>query len=58
MLSFLEGKKTYILSGLSVVATIAFGFGWIDIHVYATILGLLGGGSAATIHSAIVNNAS
>lgn len=55
-MTFLKGKKTYILAILLGLATVAQALGWIDAHTFSVVAGLLGAGGAATLRSAIDNS--
>ena len=55
-MSFLKGKKTYILAVLLGLATVAHALNWIDSNTFFTLSGLLGAGGAATLRSAINNS--
>ena len=51
MLTFLKGKKTYILASLTALLTLAHSLDYIDSTTYQTLLALLGSGTIATLRS-------
>lgn len=53
MISFLQGKKTYILAGLGVLVLVLGQFGVIDSASVSAILPYLGFGSILTLRAAV-----
>ncbi len=56
IITFLEGKKTYIISGLALCVIGSHLLGFIDIDTTAAILSALGFGGVATLRDAIAKS--
>lgn len=49
----LQGKRTYIFSGLVVLFSVLFAFGVIDQETFITLIGIFGGASMYTMRLAL-----
>lgn len=53
IITFLSGKKTYILAGLVAITAFSQSMGYVDSSVANLIYTILGAGSVATVRAAI-----
>ena len=53
MVSWLKGKKTYIVAALTAIVAFLHSTGQIDDATYQTLLALLGAGALATVSAKI-----
>ena len=56
-MSFLVGRKTYVLAGLQAAATVAYTLGFIDATQYALIAQIFGWPMAATVAHKVARSA-
>jgi hypothetical protein len=52
-MSWLTGKKTYLLSAGLAALSFAYAMGWISKDVYEALAGLLGAGSIAALRAGV-----
>ena len=55
MITFLEGKKTYILATFGILTVVAYSFHVVDANTANTLLTLFGFGGLITLRAAVAN---
>ena len=49
----LSGYKTYLFSGLVVLFSLMFAFGWIDTQTFEVLIGIFGGASIFALRAGV-----
>jgi len=55
-MSFLSGRKTYVVAAIAGLLTVAHSLGWIDSTSYSTLMGLFGAGGLAALRAGVNKN--